>query len=671
MENTFESTSVPNTPEITEATALDTDISGMEPVEVTGTPASAAEASQRKKEKEEKKQRALLEKKLNQGTSTIEKMEGKQIADLITKEPTQNVLFIYFGVGSANDCRDIEGFLDNLGYQEKMLDIFPGFPHGFLEFNSVQSSQSLLSKLKKLETDKILAYYIEINFTSKPKTAFFFYSKVSKAELNSNHQNEMPNASSTAKIPGITMIENFVTEEEERAIMAEIDKREWHKLATRRVQHDGYEFVYGQNNVNPNKKLGQLPTWIQSVQKQLEVHSDSVNGAGVGLDQLTINDYNPGDGIPPHTDAISPFEEAFCAVSLLSGAVMAFKHPQTGQTVHLYFPPRSAMIFSGEGRLVWTHAIACRKLDRIDGKLLFRQRRVSLTFRKVRELPPGQLHEMSDSKGKKIDFLLEGKDDKLLMEQIEKSKGNDLPTEIERKYVYEVYNKIAPHFSSTRYKPWPQVVKFLDSLPDGSFVADVGCGNGKYLICEEVSKKHIMVGTDIAENLLKICKQRGCEVFTADSLMLPIKSNTFDHVISIAVLHHFSNDNQRKRAISELVRITKPGGKILITVWAFEQNKKFPKQDLFVPWNLQDNFHQKNVEEGIEDEGSIMQTKPAPEEAVEKYHDEEKHAVVYKRYYHLFVEGELQKLLKGSAEVDVLDSFYNRDNWCVVLGKKH
>ena len=46
---------------------------------------------------------------------------------------------------------------------------------------------------------------------------------------------------------------------------------------------------------------------------------------------------------------------------------------------------------------------------------------------------------MSDSKGKKIDFLLEGKDDKLLMEQIEKSKGKDLPTEIERKYVYEVY----------------------------------------------------------------------------------------------------------------------------------------------------------------------------------------------------------------------------------------
>lgn len=27
------------------------------------------------------------------------------------------------------------------------------------------------------------------------------------------------------------------------------------------------------------------------------------------FDQLTINDYNPGDGIPPHTDSHSPFED--------------------------------------------------------------------------------------------------------------------------------------------------------------------------------------------------------------------------------------------------------------------------------------------------------------------------------------------------------------------------
>lgn len=277
---------------------------------------------------------------------------------------------------------------------------------------------------------------------------------------------------------------------------------------------------------------------------------------------------------------------------------------------------------------------------------------------------------MSDSKGNKIDYLLRGAEDKFLSEQISKFRNEELPTEIEKKYVYDVYNKIAPHFSSTRYKPWPQVVKFLDGLPEHSLVADVGCGNGKYLKYDE-QQRLVMVGTDIAENLLKICRGRGCEVFTADSLLLPVKSNAFDHAISIAVIHHFSNSNQRKRALKELVRIVRPGGRLLVTVWAFEQNKKFPKQDLFVPWNLQDNFHQKNLEDGIEDEDTIEAKELAEkdEQVVDKYHDDEKNAVVYKRYYHLFVKGELQSLLEAVPNAKVVDSFYNRDNWCVVIQK--
>ncbi len=65
--------------------------------------------------------------------------------------------------------------------------------------------------------------------------------------------------------------------------------------------------------------------------------------------------------------------------------------------------------------------------------------------------------------------------------------------------MYEVYEKIAPHFSGTRYKPWPMVVDFLNGLPDGALVADVGCGNGKYLGCNP--NLH-MIGTDRSFNLI-------------------------------------------------------------------------------------------------------------------------------------------------------------------------
>jgi len=45
----------------------------------------------------------------------------------------------------------------------------------------------------------------------------------------------------------------------------------------------------------------------------------------------------------------------------------------------------------------------------------------------------------------------------------------------------KVYETIASHFSSTRHSPWPHVVDFINQIPVGSLVADVGCGNGKYL----------------------------------------------------------------------------------------------------------------------------------------------------------------------------------------------
>jgi len=45
-----------------------------------------------------------------------------------------------------------------------------------------------------------------------------------------------------------------------------------------------------------------------------------------------------------------------------------------------------------------------------------------------------------------------------------------------------------------------------------------------------------------------------------------------DAFISIAVIHHFSNEQQRHRTINELIRVTRIGGTGLIYVWAFEQD---------------------------------------------------------------------------------------------------
>lgn len=50
--------------------------------------------------------------------------------------------------------------------------------------------------------------------------------------------------------------------EEEKELVRAIDQRKWIKLLNRKVQHYGYEFVYGANNVDKNKKIGELPEFL-------------------------------------------------------------------------------------------------------------------------------------------------------------------------------------------------------------------------------------------------------------------------------------------------------------------------------------------------------------------------------------------------------------------------
>jgi alkylated DNA repair dioxygenase AlkB len=49
------------------------------------------------------------------------------------------------------------------------------------------------------------------------------------------------------------------------------------------------------------------------------------------FDQLTVNDYMPGQGIPPHVDTHSPFEEIFVSLSLMSGVSMNFRTAEGAQ----------------------------------------------------------------------------------------------------------------------------------------------------------------------------------------------------------------------------------------------------------------------------------------------------------------------------------------------------
>ena len=72
-----------------------------------------------------------------------------------------------------------------------------------------------------------------------------------------------------------------------------------------------------------------------------------------------------------------------------------------------------------------------------------------------------------------------------------------------------------------------------------------------------------------------------------------LRSNFFDAVISIGVIHHFSTQSRRIKAVKELCRILRPGGRLMVYVWAMEQRtRKFKSQDVLVPLinKAQSNF---------------------------------------------------------------------------------
>nr|OQO18848.1 hypothetical protein B0A51_15442 [Rachicladosporium sp. CCFEE 5018] len=210
------------------------------------------------------------------------------------------------------------------------------------------------------------------------------------------------------------------------------------------------------------------------------------------------------------------------------------------------------------------------------------------------------------------------------------------PNAYEEQHVHSVYEEIAPHFSSTRYKPWPIIESYLKDLPGGSIGLDVGCGNGKYLA---VNKEIFIVGSDRSSNLISIASQhRPHSAIVADILSLPHQPSNFDFAISIAVIHHLSTPARRIEAVTSILECLKPTGTALLYVWALEQESsrrgwsEGDDQDVMVPW--------------------VMRKKGEGERT-------------FQRYYHLYRKGELEGDVV-SAGGDVVESGYEKDNWWVI-----
>lgn len=179
------------------------------------------------------------------------------------------------------------------------------------------------------------------------------------------------------------------------------------------------------------------------------------------------------------------------------------------------------------------------------------------------------------------------------------------PADFERRFVHRFYEENAQEFSATRRKHWEMVRRFLDefNFPQAA-VLDAGCGNGRGFLCPNV------VGLDYSSNLLdEARKMGGLGLVRGDVTDLPFADESFDLVLSIAVIHHLSTHERRAQALQEMERVLKTGGKLLLYVWgdAAHTRRKFSRigdessGDYFATWNLRDEikryYHLYDMEE--------------------------------------------------------------------------
>jgi len=178
---------------------------------------------------------------------------------------------------------------------------------------------------------------------------------------------------------GLQYIENFISSQEESMLIDVIDKQNWLLDLKRRVQHYGYKYNYKSRKIDYSMYLGTLPDWMDFMIERLlfkGILEYSPN-------QAIINEYLPGQGITPHIDCQSCFEDTIISLSLNSSCMMNFESSINNEKQSFLLAPRSLIVLKNEARYKWKHGIASRKSDQWNNQKLLRDRRISITFRNV------------------------------------------------------------------------------------------------------------------------------------------------------------------------------------------------------------------------------------------------------------------------------------------------
>lgn len=243
----------------------------------------------------------------------------------------------------------------------------------------------------------------------KRKDISDFFLPLPKRAVSSTEAPQLPtksgkNVASQLTVPGLEILENFVTVEEQTKILdflQDSDKCTWRTDLSRRTMHFGGTYCLMPPHTSP--KVLKVPTPAPEILQappmppELDWLLDRFAARKVfplmqRPQYCIVNEYTGTTGISAHIENVS-FAEPVVGLSLLQACPMRFveltkpdggsvrsgkaaKAEKTGRKVEVHLPARSLMVMRGDSRWLWQHEIQRSGKGRGPG-----WKRISLTFR--------------------------------------------------------------------------------------------------------------------------------------------------------------------------------------------------------------------------------------------------------------------------------------------------
>lgn len=145
---------------------------------------------------------------------------------------------------------------------------------------------------------------------------------------------------------GLVITPDFITLEEEKAIMSNFDKRKFKGGKSRNtIKRYGSDAPY-----KSNMESKTVPPYLNVLSDRL-VEKGLLN---VKPDSVTVNEYLVGQGIAAHIDSVAS-GKVITVLSLLGSAQMVFQKGK--ESFSIDFPPRYVVQLTGEIRDKWQHSV--------------------------------------------------------------------------------------------------------------------------------------------------------------------------------------------------------------------------------------------------------------------------------------------------------------------------